>query len=134
MSVFYIVFAIILAASIASLIFALVGKIEHKGRKINLNWMLLMISIILASILGMVLIYHAQNDLTQEDISKASTEAYNQGVEDGKFSATHTMPSNEEVEQWLSSTQKVTISTNDGGDKAVHIIDKDGDEWILIAD
>ena len=126
--IIYIIFAIILAASFTSIIFVLIGKIEHRGRKVNLNWLLLMATIILYCILAMVLIYHGQHD---KEAVKAS---YNQGVEDGKSSATHTYPTNEEVEEWFSSTQRVTVSSNDGGDTAIHIINKDGDEWVLIAD
>lgn len=131
MSVSYIVAAIILAIVFTSVVFVFIGKIEHKGRKINLNWLILMLFIATISILTMVLIYHGQNDLTPFDIQSA----YNQGVEDGKSSATHTYPSNEEVENWMASTQEVIISTHeDGSDPAIHIIDQNGEEWVLVAD
>ena len=77
----------------------------------------------------MVIIYHGQHDLTAEDIQTS----YNQGVEDGKASAKHTIPSNEEMENWFSSTQKVVVGTN-GEDSAVHIIDGQGEEWVLYVD
>lgn len=131
MSVSYIVAAIILAIVFTSIIFVFIGKIEHKGRKINLNWLILMLFIATISILTMVLIYHSQNDLTVSDLQVA----YNNGYEDGKADATHTYPSNEEVEEWMTSTQEVIISTHeDGSDPAIHIIDQNGDEWVLIAD
>lgn len=114
MSVSYIVASIILAVVLASILFVFIGKIEHKGRKINLNWLILMIAIVLGCILTMVIIYHGQNDLTQQDIQNA----YEQGVE-----------------EWMSSTQEVIVSTHkDGSDPTIHIIDQQGDEWILIAD
>lgn len=131
MSVSYIISAIVLASIVASVIFVFIGKIEHKGRKINLNWLILMLAIALGCILTMVLIYHGQNDLTLYD----TKEAYDNGFEAGVSSTQHTYPSNEEVENWMASTQEVIISTHeDGSDPAIHIIDKNGDEWVLIAD
>lgn len=131
MSVSYVVASIVLASVLASILFVLIGKIEHKGRKINLNWLILMMLIATISILTMFLIYHGQHDLTSSDLQNA----YEQGVEDGKTSEHHTYPSNEEVENWMASTQKVVIGTHkDGSDPAIHIIDKNGDEWVLIAD
>lgn len=131
MSVSYIISAVVLAIVLASIAFVIIGKIEHKGRKINLNWFFLMTTIALSCILTMVLIYHGQNDLTIAD----TQEAYNNGYEAGVSSTQHTYPSNEEVEEWMSSTQEVIISTHkDGSDPTIHIIDQQGDEWILIAD
>lgn len=129
MSVSYIVASIILAVVLASILFVFIGKIEHKGRKINLNWLILMVAIVLGCILTMVLIYHGQNDPTQQDIQKS----YDKGYEDGEASANHTIPSNEEMENWFSSTEEVVIGTN-GSDYAVHIIDHAGEEWVLYAD
>ena len=35
----------------------------------------------------------------------------------------------------MASTQEVIISTHkEGSDPAIHIIDKNGDEWVLTAD
>ena len=131
MSVSYIISAVILAIVLTSIVFVLVGKIEHKSHKLNLNWFLLMITIALSCILTMVLIYHSQNDLTLED----TKEAYDNGYEAGVASEHHTYPSIEEVEEWMSSTQEVIVSTHkDGSDPTIHIIDQQGDEWILIAD
>ena len=131
MSVSYITSAVILAIVLTSIAFVLIGKIEHKSRKLNINWFLLMITIALSCILTMVLIYHSQNDLTLED----TKEAYDNGYEAGVASEHHTYPSNEEVEEWMSSTQEVIVSTHkDGSDPTIHIIDQQGDEWILIAD
>ena len=131
MSVSYIISAVILAIVLTSIAFVLIGKIEHKNRHLNLNWFLLMITIALSCILTMVLIYHSQNDLTLED----TKEAYDNGYEAGVASEHHTYPSNEEVEEWMSCTQEVIVSTHkDGSDPTIHIIDQQGDEWILIAD
>lgn len=129
MSVSYIVASIVLAIVLTSIAFVFIGKIEHKGRKINLNWLILMMLIATISILTMVLIYHAQHDISEDAVQNA----YEQGVADGKSSATHTLPTNEEMEEWFSSTQEVVVGTNEGGDKAVHIIDQKGDEWVLYA-
>lgn len=129
MFVSYIISAVVLAIVFSSVVFVLIGKIEHKGRKINLNWLILMMLIATISILTMVIIYHGQNDLTAEDIQVA----YNKGYEDGKSSASHTIPTNEEMEQWFSSTKEVVVGTN-GSDYAVHIIDHAGEEWVLYAD
>ena len=131
MSVSYIISAIVLASVIASIAFVIIGKIEHKGRKINLNWFFLMATIALSCVLCMVLIYHNENDLTLAD----TKEAYDNGYEAGIASASHTLPSNEGVENWMSSTQEVIISTHkDGSDPVIHIIDSNGEEWVLIAD
>ena len=129
MSVSYIVASVILAIVFTSIVFVLIGKIEHKGRKIILNWLILMLAISLGCILTMVLIYHGQNDLTLED----TKEAYDNGFEAGVVSEHHTMPSNDEMEAWFSATQDVVIGTN-GTDYAVHIIDGNGEEWVLYAD
>jgi predicted PurR-regulated permease PerM len=129
MSVSYVVASIILAVVLTSVVFVLIGRVEHKGRKINLNWLILMMLIATISILTMVLIYHGQHDITSEAIQNA----YEQGVEDGKSSATHTFPTNKEMEEWFSSTKEVVVGTNEGGDTAVHIIDRNGEEWVLFA-
>ena len=130
MSVSYTISAVVLASVLASISFVLIGKIEHKERRININWILLMLVIALGCILTMVLIYHGQNDLTQQDIQKS----YDKGYEDGKSSATHTFPTNKEMEEWFSSTKEVVVGENEDGDKAVHIIDGNGEEWVLFAD
>ena len=129
MSVSYIISAVVLASVLASILFVFIGKIEHKGRKINLNWLILMMLIATISILTMVLIYHGQHDITSEAIQNA----YEQGVEDGKAAEHHDYPSNEEVENWFSKTEKVIVGTN-GEDTAVHIIDGQGEEWVLYVD
>lgn len=129
MSVSYIVASVVLAIVLTSIAFVFVGKIEHKGRKINLNWLILMMLIAAISILTIVLIYHGQHDITSETVQNA----YEQGVEDGKASEHHDYPSNEEVENWFSKTEKVIVGTN-GEDSAVHIIDGQGEEWVLYVD
>ena len=129
MSVSYIISAVVLAIVLASIAFVIIGKIEHKGRKINLNWFFLMTTIALSCILTMVLIYHSQNDLTLSD----TQEAYNNGYKAGVADTQHTTPSNDEMEAWFSATQDVVIGTN-GTDYAVHIIDGNGEEWVLYAD
>ena len=130
MSVSYIISAVVLAIVITSIAFVLIGKIEHKSRKLNLNWFLLMITIALSCILTMVIIYHGQHDLTPADIQAS----YNNGYEDGVADTQHTIPTNEEMEEWFSSTKEVVVGSNEGGDTAVHIIDHAGEEWVLYAD
>ena len=128
MSTLYIVLAVIIGLVVASTTFVVVGAIEKK-KHINVNWLLLMTTVILACVLAMVLIYHSEND---KEVAQTS---YNNGYEDGVADTQHTYPSNEEVEEWMASTQEVIISTHkDGSDPAIHIIDKNGDEWVLIAD
>ena len=130
MSTLYIVLAVIIGLVVASTTFVVIGAIE-KHKKININWVLLMVCIILTCSLAMVLIYHSENDLTLAD----TQQAYDNGFEAGMSSTQHTYPSNEEVEEWMSSTKEVIISTHkDGSDPTIHIIDQQGDEWILIAD
>ena len=129
MSVSYIISAVVLAIVLASVAFVLIGKIEHKSRKLNINWFLLMALIAISCVLCMVVIYHSENDLTLED----TKEAYDNGYEAGVASEHHTIPSNEEMENWFSSTEDVVVGTN-GSDYAVHIIDHAGEEWVLYAD
>ena len=128
MSTIYIILAVIIASIIAFSTFVVIGSIE-KHKRININWMLLMITIIIGCALAMVVIYHSENDLTLED----TKEAYDNGFEAGVASEHHTMPSNDEMEAWFSATQNVVIGTN-GTDYAVHIIDGNGEEWVLYAD
>lgn len=125
----YIIAAVIIAVVITTIIFVVVGAVEHH-KKVNLNWLLLMATIILGCTLAMVLIYHSQHDLTQQDIQ----QSYEQGYEDGKAAEQHTLPTNEEMEEWFSSTKEVVVGSNEGGDTAVHIIDGNGEEWVLFAD
>ena len=129
MTTLYIILAVIIASIIAFSTFVIIGAIEKK-KHINVNWVLLMVTIILGCTLAMVVIYHNENDMTLED----TQQAYNNGYEDGVAATTHTLPSNEEMENWFSSTQKVVVGTNEGGDTAVHIIDGNGEEWVLFAD
>lgn len=130
MSTLYVILGVVIASIIAFSIFVVIGAIEHK-KHININWLLLMLVIILGSSLVMVVIYHNENDLTLKD----TKEAYDNGYEAGVASEHHTYPSNEEVEEWMSSTQEVIVSTHkDDSDPTIHIIDQQGDEWILIAD
>lgn len=128
MSTLYVILGVVIASIIAFSIFVVIGAIEHK-KHININWLLLMLVIILGSSLVMVVIYHSENDLTLED----TKEAYDNGYEAGVASANHTIPSNEEMENWFSSTEEVVVGTN-GSDYAVHIIDHAGEEWVLYAD
>ena len=130
MSTLYVVLAVIIGVVVATTTFVVVGAIE-RHKKVNINWVLLMLVVILSCSLAMVVIYHSENDLTLED----TKEAYDNGYEAGVASEHHTYPSNEEVEEWMSSTQEVIVSTHkDGSDPTIHIIDQQGDEWILIAD
>lgn len=130
MNTLYIILAVVIASIIAFSTFVVIGSIE-KHKHININWVLLMLIVILSCSLAMVVIYHSENDLTLED----TKEAYNNGFEAGASSTQHTYPSNEEVEEWMSSTQEVIVSTHkDGSDHTIYIIDQQGDEWILIAD
>ena len=130
MNTLYIILAVVIASIIAFSTFVVIGSIE-KHKHININWVLLMLVVILSCSLAMVVIYHSENDLTLED----TKEAYDNGYEAGVASEHHTYPSNEEVEEWMSSTQEVIVSTHkDGSDPTIHIIDQQGDEWILIAD
>ena len=130
MSVSYIVASIVFAIVLTSIAFVLIGKIEHRERRININWILLMLVIAFSCVLTMVIIYHSQHDLTAEDVQTS----YNQGYEDGKSSKHHTLPTNSEMEEWFSSTKEVVVGENEDGDKAVHIIDSNNNEWVLVAD
>lgn len=129
MSVSYIISAVVLAIVLTSIAFVLIGKIEHKSRKLNLNWFLLMMLIAISCVLTMVIIYHGQHDMTASDIQTS----YDNGYEDGVAATTNTYPSNEEVENWFSKIEKVIVGTN-GEDSAVHIIDGQGEEWVLYVD
>lgn len=128
MSTLYVILGIVIASIVAFSVFVIIGAIEKK-KHINVNWVLLMITIILGCSLAMVVIYHSENDLTLED----TQEAYNNGYEAGVADTQHTTPSNDEMEAWFSATQDVVIGTN-GTDYAVHIIDGNGEEWVLYAD
>lgn len=130
MSTLYIILAVIIGLVVASTTFVVVGAIEKK-KHINVNWVVLMTAIVLACSLALVLIYHNQHDLTLED----TKEAYDNGFEAGVASEHHDYPTNEEVENWIASTKEVIISTHkDGSDPTIHIIDSNGEEWVLIAD
>ena len=128
MSTLYVVLAVIIGVIVATTTFVVVGAIE-RHKKVNINWVLLMLVVILSCSLAMVVIYHSENDLTLED----TQEAYNNGYEAGVADTQHTTPSNDEMEAWFSATQDVVIGTN-GTDYAVHIIDGNGEEWVLYAD
>lgn len=126
MNTLYIILAVIIGLVVASTTFVVVGAIE-KHRKVNINWVLLMLAIILSCTLAMVLIYHSEND---KEVAQTS---YDQGYKDGVASEHHTYPNNEEMEEWFSKTEKVIVGSN-GTDAAVHIVDGNGEEWVLYAD
>ena len=129
MNTLYIILAVVIASIIAFSTFVVIGSIE-KHKHININWVLLMLVVILSCSLAMVVIYHSENDLTLED----TKEAYDNGYEAGVASEHHTYPTNEEMEEWFTSTKEVVVSSNEGDDKAVHIIDGNNNEWVLVAD
>lgn len=127
MSTIYIILGIIIASIVASIAFVVIGAIE-KHRHININWVMMVIIIVLSCSLAMVLIYHSEND------KEVAQTYYDNGYEDGVADTQHTFPNNEEMEEWFTSTKEVTVSSNEGGDVAVHIIDGTGNEWVLVAD
>ena len=61
---------------------------------------------------------------SEEDL----TGSYNVGYEDGLHEAEEASMANraEIVESWLSNLQDVTIN-----DKVIHIIDSNGEEWVI---
>ena len=128
MSTLYVILGIVVAMVISTVIMVIIKAVDH-NKKVNVNWLLLMATIAVSAILCMVLIYHNQHDLTQQDIQ----QSYDNGYEDGVAAEHHTIPTNEEMENWFSSTEEVVVGTN-GTDTAVHIIDHNGDEWVLYAD
>lgn len=125
----YVILGVVIAVVFATIVAVVINGIDN-NKRINFNWLVMMTAIILACTLCMVLIYHNQHDLTSADIQ----QSYDQGYEDGVASASHTIPNNDEMEEWFSSTQEVIVGENEGGDTAVHIIDHNGDEWVLYAD
>lgn len=127
MSTLYIILAIIIGLIVASAMFVIIGAIE-KHRHININWVMMVITIVLGCVLIMVLIYHSEND---KEVAQTS---YNNGYEDGVADTHHTIPTNEEMEEWFTSTKEVTVSSNESGDVAIHIIDGNNNEWVLVAD
>ena len=129
MSIIYVILGIIIAIVFATIVVIVANGIDS-NKRINLNWLVLMVCIILSCTLAMVLIYHNQHDLTASDIQTS----YDRGYKDGVATEHHTLPSNEEMEEWFSSTKEVIIGENEGGDKAVHIIDGNNNEWVLVAD
>lgn len=130
MSTLYIVLAVIIAIVVTTVAFVIIGKVEHPTRHININWVLMMTTIVLSCTLVMVLIYHSEND------KKVAQTFYNNGYEIGHNDglAENRQPTNEEMEEWFSSTKEVIVASNEGGDLGVHIIDSNGDEWVLYAD
>lgn len=125
MSTLYVILGVIISAIVAFSAFVIIGAIE-KHRHININWVMMVITIVLSCVLIMVLIYHSEND---KEVAQTS---YNNGYEDGVADTHHTIPTNSEMEEWFSSTQEVVVGTN-GSDYAVHIIDGQGEEWVLYA-
>ena len=81
MSTIYIICATIIASIITITTFVVVGAIE-RHKHINLNWVLLIITLVLSCSLIMVLIYHNQNDITLEEVKESYNDGYNQAIED----------------------------------------------------
>lgn len=131
-TILYVILAVVAALCATCITFVIIGKIEHKHRHININWLVMMTTIILGCSLVMVVIYHNQHDLTASDIQSAYDEGHADGYEEGMN--TSRTPTNEEMETWFANTKEVLVGTNEGGDVAVHIIDEGGDEWVLYAD
>ena len=58
---------------------------------------------------------------TNEDVTGAYNAGYNKGVEDSYTT----------TEDWFSNLQNVTISEDR---TTIHLIDSNGEEWVLVSD
>lgn len=102
-----------------------IGAIVHK-KSMNPRAMLIIMAILAISVIVLICnIDYSKSTpaevYTKEDVTGAYNAGYDAGIEDSYTT----------TEDWFSNLQSVTISKDN---TTIHLVDENGEEWVLISD
>ena len=121
---------VIIAISLAIIMIAygIIINIEAIAHKKNMNPRAMLVLMVIITIGILILICNIDYSkstpaevYTKEDVTGAYNAGYDAGIEDSYTT----------TEDWFSNLQNVTIS-EDG--TTIHLIDSNGEEWVLVSD
>lgn len=119
---------VVIALSIVMIAYGVIINIEAIAHKKSMNPRAMFIIMAILAITTITLICNIDYNksiptevYTNEDVTGAYNAGYDKGYEEAYATA----------EEWFSNLQNVTIS-EDG--TTIHLIDENGEEWILVSD
>lgn len=119
---------ITIAISIIMVVYGIVINIEAIAHKKAMNPRAMLIIMVILAISTIVLICNIDYSkstpaevYTNEDVTGAYNAGYDAGIEEAYAT----------TEDWFSNLQSVTIGTDD---TTIHIVDSNGEEWVLVSD
>lgn len=119
---------VVVALSIVMVAYGVIINIEAIMYKKTMNPRAMFIIMAILAISTIVLICNIDYSksapaevFTNEDVTGAYNAGYNKGVEDSYTT----------TEDWFSNLQNVTISEDR---TTIHLIDSNGEEWVLVSD
>ena len=119
---------VVVFLAIVMIAYGVIINIEAIAHKKNMNPRAMLIIMAILAISTIVLICNIDYSksipaevYTNEDVTGAYNAGYDKGYEEAYIS----------TENWFSGLQSVTIS-EDG--TAIHLIDSNGEEWVLVSD
>lgn len=122
------VIMVVIALSIIMIAYGVIINIEAIAHKKSMNPRAMFIIMAILAISTIVLICNIDYNksipaevYTNEDVTGAYNAGYDKGYEEA-YSST---------EDWFNGLQSVTIGTDD---TTIHLIDGNGEEWVLVSD
>lgn len=118
---------IVLAIMVIMIVYGLVINLEAMARNKAMNPRAMFILMIVIAITFSIILDHIDyNKSTPNEVytNEDLVDSYNGGYEEGYNKAYVT------TEDWFGNLQSVTIGT----DNTIHLIDGNGEEWILVSD
>lgn len=119
---------VVVALSIVMVAYGVIINIEAIAHKKSMNprAMFIIFSILVISVIVLICnIDYSKSTpaevYTKEDVTGAYNAGYDAGVEEAY----------ETTEDWFSNLQNVTISEDNS---TIHLIDSNGEEWVLVSD
>ena len=119
---------ITIAISIIMIVYGIVINIEAIAHKKSMNprAMLIIMAILAISVVTLICnIDYSKSTPAEVFTNEDVTGAYNAGYDKGYEEAYAT------TEDWFANLQSVTIGTDD---TTIHLVDSNGEEWILVSD
>lgn len=119
---------ITIAISIIMIVYGIIINIEAIAHRKSMNPRAMFIIMAILAISTIVLICNIDYSksipaevYTNEDVTGAYNAGYDAGIEEAYAT----------TEDWFSNLQSVTIGTDD---TTIHIVDSNGEEWVLVSD
>lgn len=119
---------VVVALSIVMIAYGVIINIEAIAHRKSMNPRAMFIIMAILAISTIVLICNIDYNksipaevYTNEDVTGAYNAGYDKGYEEAHSS----------TEDWFNGLQSVTIGTDD---TTVHIVDSNGEEWVLVSD